>query len=130
MGGPIATNHTMRNTPNLRAEKHRAKHPYLGTSPYGANFGYFELGNLRIISSGDADLTPASEGWEHVSISLPDRCPTWEEMSKVKDLFWRDDETVIQIHPPKDQHVNNHPFCLHLWRNTRAEQPMPPITHV
>jgi hypothetical protein len=120
----------MRSTPNLRADSFRKKHPVLGSSPAGTNFGYFEVGPLRVISSGEADSIPDSGGWEHVSVSLPDRCPTWEEMCRVKDLFWRDDETVIQIHPPKAQYVNQHPHCLHLWRKADSEQQLPPIQFV
>ena len=26
-------------------------------------------------------------GWEHVSVSLRNRCPTWDEMCLVKDIF-------------------------------------------
>ena len=64
---------------------------------------------LRMIASD-------GEGWEHVSVSLPSRCPTWGEMCRIKGLFWDADDIVIQIHPPEDDYVNNHPFCLHLWR--------------
>jgi hypothetical protein len=120
----------MRSTPNLRAEKYRGTHPALGPTPYGSNHGFFLVGNLRVISSGDSESNPEAQGWEHVSVSLPDRCPTWEEMHKVKTLFWRDDETVIQIHPPQSKYVNQHPFCLHLWRKADAEQPLPPIQFV
>jgi hypothetical protein len=66
------------------------------------------------------------EGWEHVSISLPKRCPTWDEMNYVKGVFWRDDEVVMQLHPAKANYVNNHPFCLHLWRPLNATIPTPP----
>lgn len=38
-------------------------------------------------------------GWEHVSVSLSNRCPTWEEMCMVKDIFWGEDECVIQFRP-------------------------------
>ena len=55
-------------------------------------------------------------GWEHVSVSRKDRCPTWEEMCQVKDLFWDDEDVVMQFHVPSKDHVNNHPYCLHLWR--------------
>ena len=56
-------------------------------------------------------------GWEHVSVSLRDRCPTWEEMCRVKNLFWSDPEDwAVQYHPPAAAYVNNHRFCLHLWR--------------
>ena len=64
-------------------------------------------------------------GWEHVSVSLVKRCPTWEEMSFIKGLFWDDEDLVVQYHPPRSEYVNNYPFCLHLWRPTDAEMPMP-----
>ncbi len=65
-------------------------------------------------------------GWEHVSVSFANRCPSWDEMCQVKDMFWRDDECVIQYHPPKSEYVNMHPYCLHLWKPKELELPMPP----
>jgi hypothetical protein len=47
-------------------------------------------------------------------------------MSFVKSLFWSDEECVMQLHPPASAYVNNHPHCLHLWRPTRQQIPMPP----
>ncbi len=77
---------------------------------------------ITIISSGvDYEF-----GWEHVSVSIEHRTPNWAEMCFVKDLFWRDDEPVVQFHPPKSEYVNFHPFCLHLWRPLAALLPMPP----
>ncbi len=69
-------------------------------------------------------------GWEHVSVSTSTRCPTWEEMCYIKDLFWKEDERVVQYHPPKEEYVNNHKFCLHLWRSTEQEFPFPPKVFV
>lgn len=63
------------------------------------------------------------QGWEHVSVSLEDRCPTWEEMCLVKGLFW---DCVVQFHPPKSQYVNCHPYCLHMWRKVGSEFETPP----
>ena len=67
-------------------------------------------------------------GWDHVSVSVDneDRLPTWEEMAEIKDLFWDEEEAVMQLHPPQSQYVNNHPFVLHLWRPQRANIPLPP----
>ena len=65
-------------------------------------------------------------GWEHVSVSRQDRCPTWDEMCQVKDIFWDADDCVIQYHPPESEYVNNHPNCLHLWRPVGVVIPMPP----
>jgi len=69
-------------------------------------------------------------GWQHVSVSFGQRstrCPSWEVMCAIKDLFWEPEDAVIQIHPPKSDYVNYHPGCLHLWRCTDGrEQPLPP----
>ncbi len=65
-------------------------------------------------------------GWEHVSVSYPNRCPTWEEMCRVKNIFWNENECVIEYHPPKSDYVNNHPYCLHLWRKVGENFELPP----
>jgi hypothetical protein len=67
-----------------------------------------------------------TEGWDHVSISLRDRCPTWSEMCHFKDLFFDHDEPAMQLHPPKSEHVNFHRYCLHLWRSQGTPIPSPP----
>lgn len=76
-------------------------------------------GVLKIIASSGA-------GWEHVSVSRKNRCPNWPEMSHVKGLFFRNDETVVQFHVPTSDHVNDHPNCLHLWRSIAVAFPRPP----
>lgn len=99
----------------------------------GDDFGAFVVPgpcgrDLRIIASpGDAD---ENIPWEHVSVSLPNRCPNWPEMSFVKDLFWDAEQAVMQLHPPRSRYVNQHPFCLHLWRPMNAEIPLPPMIAV
>ena len=66
------------------------------------------------------------EGWEHVSISLKARCPTWEEMCYFKHLFWGPEPMVVQYHPPDTSYINNHAHCLHLWRPIGTGFPHPP----
>lgn len=78
---------------------------------------------LRVIAS-------AYDDWDHVSVSLENRCPTWEEMEFVKRLFFHPTEAVMQLHPPVSDHVNIHPFCLHLWRPHRQQIPTPPRSMV
>ena len=65
-------------------------------------------------------------GFEHCSVSLPTRCPSWEQMCSIKEAFWKDDECCMQLHPPKSNYVNNHPYCLHIWRPINQEIPQPP----
>lgn len=110
----------MRPEPNIRVEHLRQIHPVIGGSEPGVNWGYFVDGPLRIISSG------AGDEWEHVSVSCADRCPTWDEMAKVKELFWGEDETVLQFHPRKDKYRNVHPYCLHLWKRKGEDHLLPP----
>ena len=57
-------------------------------------------------------------GWEHVSVSPFDHSitPSWDDMCRLKDIFFDDEELVIQIHPPKSQYVNMQENCLHLWK--------------
>lgn len=89
-------------------------------------------GAFKVFINGRSFFVIASNGagWEHVSVSPHNRkqgsCPTWDEMCAIKDMFFEPEETVIQYHPPKSDYVNNHPYCLHLWRPIGQEIPRPP----
>ncbi len=72
-----------------------------------------------------AVVASSGEGWDHVSVSRPNRCPNWPEMEFVAALFFNDDETAMQLHVPASEHVNNHPHCLHWWRPHNVEIPKP-----
>ena len=74
---------------------------------------------LRMIASNDA-------GWDHISVSLTDRCPTWAEMEFVKRRFFKDTEIAYQLHVPPASHISVHPYCLHIWRPHDAVIPVPP----
>lgn len=69
------------------------------------------------------------EGWNHVSVHMvskkQERTPAWAEMCKIKDLFWSEEDCVVQYHPPKSDYVNNHKHTLHLWQPTNLELPRP-----
>lgn len=69
-------------------------------------------------------------GWEHVSVSRRSRMPTYEDMCWTKDQFWSADQTVMQLHVPREDHVNCHEYCLHLWRPIDQEIPRPPAIFV
>ena len=69
-------------------------------------------------------------GWDHVSVSRRRRCPNWIEMDFVKRFFFRGDEVAMQLHVQAKDHVNVHPYCLHLWRPQNADIPLPPIEMV
>lgn len=66
-------------------------------------------------------------GWDHVSVCpLRKRIiPSWDDMCRLKDIFFDDQEAAIQIHPQKSEYVNNMPNCLHLWKY-QGDFPLPP----
>lgn len=89
----------------------------------------FKGSMLVVIVSDGSDWKEAKfpdPPWEHVSVSLLNRTPTWEEMDYIKRICWRDDETVLQFHVPRLQHINHHRFCLHLWKPIGIEITLPP----
>lgn len=64
----------------------------------------------------------AREGlWECVSVSKKFECPTWEEMCRVKLLFWDLDDCVVQYH-----YMNSSAHCLYLLRPVNQILPLPP----
>lgn len=115
--------------------KYRMRSGYLASDESNGNNGVFFVPQraghppLKIIAS-DGAIEDGRVEWEHVSVSLPNRCPTWAEMSAVKDLFWDAGDCVVQYHPPKSDWVNNHPYCLHLWRPVGFDVPRPPALMV
>lgn len=127
----------MSNWPLL--EKYRVTMPtprvpdiYISDASYGFN-GMFRIpkdGNtVRCIASDGSDM-PAHQPewkWQHVSVSIEGESwpPKWGLMCWVKDLFWDDEDWVVQFHPAKSQYVNCHPGCLHLWRPLVEKLPTP-----
>lgn len=65
-------------------------------------------------------------GWEHLSVSMPSRTPTWDQMCIMKDIFWNKNEACVEYHPREEDYVNNHKHCLHIWRPTHETLPIPP----
>lgn len=99
----------MRNEPNLRLEQHRVG------GPPRSNCGAFRFGPLHVIVSNGL-------GWDHVSVSRLDSVPSWDEMDRIKQICFRDDEVVMQLHISDEWKVNTCRTCLHLWRPQSADE--------
>lgn len=69
------------------------------------------------------DEHPNGLKWEHVSVSLKKRVPTYQEMCFVKSLCWDAEDEVIHFFPRQSEHVNIHENCLHLWRPIGVKLP-------
>lgn len=120
----------MKPIPWTDAEPFRwADRPGFPPTKPGDDYGFFVIPSgssrlLAMVSCGAGE----GEGWDHVSVSVfgEKRCPTWDEMCRIKGLFWGDDEWVVQYHPAASDYVNVHKFCLHLWRPFDGKMPRPP----
>jgi hypothetical protein len=115
-------------------ECYRVREGRLATLP-GQRSGLFLLPGphartLTVVADPGSDRDGIC--WDHVSVSIPKRTPSWAEMDYVKRCFWDDAETVMQLHPPRAQWINHHPHCLHLWRPWGPGEtiPLPPLIAV
>lgn len=105
-------------------ENSRKPHPLCPGVQMGEPWGYFELKKNKttykvVVSDGFE--------WDHVSVTIKgkNRCPTWLEMDWIKQQFFEEEETVVQFHPAKSEHISDHDYCLHLWRY-QGTMPIPP----
>lgn len=56
-----------------------------------------------------------SAGW-HLSISCADRYPTWDEVAHARYKLIPNSATMAMILPPREEYVNVHDYCLHIWQ--------------
>lgn len=110
-------------------EKYRTRNRLFQTNV--GEDGAFIIPHYKVANYFFFCIASKGGGWDHVSVSIKsdvrkvDRCPTWEEMCFLKDLFFDKDKVVMQLHPAENDYVNNHPHCLHLWRPQNAVIPTP-----
>ena len=95
-------------------EKHRIEIPipfehHTEEDAYGYySTGAFELGDIKILISHDC-------GSWHLSASHRSRLPTYEEMKDIRYKFLPDGINAAEIFPPRNEFVNLHPYCRHLY---------------
>jgi len=117
----------MKSSLPINLEDLRVEHPMYPTPKKGSIEGAF------LIPYADTDLRILSgcgDGWDHVSVSVAHRCPTWNEMCFVKNLFFEKEELVLQFHPPESKYKNCHPYVLHLWRPWNQKIQLPPANMI
>lgn len=115
----------MMNVPN--------KWRHRGIDNFGTNENDGNNGLFIIPFGSDILQCIASDGreWEHVSVTVRTKnraihsISTWEQMCYIKNLFWNEEDIVVQYHPKKSEYVNNHPYVLHLWCPIKIELPYP-----
>lgn len=80
----------------------------------------YSLGDCRVFVSRDEigegrDVGLLLPGRWHLSISHPDRYPTWDEIVEARDRLLPDELHFCMGLPPRDFWLSVHPNCLHLW---------------
>lgn len=68
----------------------------------------FRMGRCQIL------VSQQKAGW-HLSVSCPDRLPTWEEMRDARYELVPDEATMALLLPPRAAYVNVHDFCLQMY---------------
>lgn len=124
----------MKKAPNKDIEKYRQTTGIMASNSSYGNNGAFNIPypEIKKVLMQDTLFVVASDQgeWDHISVSTLGRCPTWNEMNHVKNLFWGQEETVIQYHPPASKYINYHPSVLHMWKPQEIDIPLPPREYV
>lgn len=82
------------------------------------------LGLLVIISKA---IELDSHEWIHLSVSRRSRIPSYEDLALVKKHFLGD-RHAYQCFVPESEHVNIHPYVLHLWARVDGAAVLPDFT--
>lgn len=70
----------------------------------------YHMGACNII------LGSTAESGFHLSISCPDRYPTWDEIAHARFKLVPGDVTMAMLLPGEKDYVNIHANCFHLWQ--------------
>ena len=90
----------------------KVKSSIMGTRAY--EFGEcFVMVGRELIESGNYQ-------W-HLSISHPDRYPTWDEIRDARYRFVPDHVTMVMFLFPRAVYVNTYENCFHLWESNEKQ---------
>ncbi len=91
--------------------------------PVKSSYMFLSMSRLKVVY-GEEKI----EGmwWRHLSLSRQDRVPSYDDLTKVKSAFAGDHRAAVMVLPKKEEHINIHPNCLHLWWPVNEEHyPLP-----
>lgn len=91
--------------PMVERQRYRLRSPYPGAEAW-------QYGECRVILS--QEWHRGALRW-HMSISHPERYPTWDELRDARYTFTPSDVVMVMVLPQPEQYVNTHPnvFQLH-----------------
>lgn len=91
---------------------------WLPPDPFGPD-GWRMLhrdGDGAVIATCAEESATVDTLWAHASISRRDRIPTYDDLKLLhRAVFFRGPGWAYQVFAPASEHVNIHPYTLHLW---------------
>lgn len=97
-------------------ENEKAQRIKMGLTNMGA-----EGVEVYSMDTGCIVIYSVENGREHVSVAHPKRYPNWNELTFVRYKIMKKDVRVAQILPPRDEYINAHENCFHLWEMNEDE---------
>lgn len=91
-------------------------------SPVAGCLAYRSNNNLAIIC-GREPCGPQGQLRWHLSVSHHHRNPTWEEIRDARYALIPDGVMVAMFLPPREDYVNAHKYCFHLYEVEKADLP-------
>lgn len=91
-------------------------------SPVAGCVAYRSSNNLAIICAREPCGPQGQMRW-HLSISHHHRNPTWEEIRDARYELIPEDVMVAMFLPPREQYVNVHRHCFHLYEVEQKDVP-------
>lgn len=73
----------------------------------------YRWGECKVLVSGEEERKQI--GW-HLSISHPDRYPTWDEIYSARYALLPAEAYMVMPLPPPEEYVNIHKNCFHLFQ--------------
>lgn len=73
------------------------------------------------VRDGSKVIITTEDGLLHLSISREDRLPTYDELKEARYALLPDEVHMAMIFPPKEEFVNVHSNCLHLFQLAQGE---------
>lgn len=96
------------NLPQIRQVE---KPPYYLMAQMQPGTKIYRMGKVTIFVS--PAYQEADTGW-HISISRPDRYPSWDEIAKARYELLPEEMMMVMLLPPPDEYINVHNHCFHL----------------
>lgn len=91
-------------------------------------------GHFLVPLEGELWLVIISDGlgFKHLSVTNAQKkiLPGWNILTRLKDLFYGDDEWAVVYFPAKEEYIDDHPYCHHLWCPLNDLLPKPSIVLV